>query len=445
VLLAQASAPPRDQASAFRGILDSLPDSVLVVDLTDTHVPARIVYANEAFLQMFGFVRDDLSKARLEDCAAPEYRDHLRDCHERCVRGGGAATRFEFQGQREDGGRIWVEMAVTAVAQDGRVVGTQSLIRDITRHKEAEQTARRLNENLRLRVTELTAELQMARRRIDHEIAECHKTDAFLRQAQQRECSHQVALAQTWRMAAVAGTATAVTHELGQPLAAIMGYADAALNHLDTLVTQVPSLRQWLQGILEQVDRASEVTSRLRGLMRRRRAQRVLADVAEIVRAAAEAMGARVQARRARLSVAVAPSPLVASVDPLLIQVVLLNLMRNAVDACEQVPDERREVAVRAWQNEQGCVQVAVSDRGVGITPGTEQSIFDPFFSTKPNGFGVGLFVSRWIIEGHDGRLWAEPHEPEGTVLSFTLPFWLDGGNDGRTERADRHADRLRH
>jgi two-component system sensor histidine kinase DctS len=137
-----------------------------------------------------------------------------------------------------------------------------------------------------------------------------------------------------------------------------------------------------------------------------------------------EAVGfaeAEARKRRVKILARLAESDPEIQADPLLLQQVLLNLLRNAMDAMAATPPERREIRVVA-ESEAGSVTVSIADRGCGIAPALRDKLFEPFFTTKAEGMGMGLNICRSIMEFHRGRVWAEPNPEGGSVFSFSLP-----------------------
>ena len=231
-------------------------------------------------------------------------------------------------------------------------------------------------------------------------------------------------LAHASRVSMLGQLASAIAHELRQPLGAIQCNAEAAEIFLEHDPPDRDELRAILGDIRSDNQRAIGVIERLRALLQRRlltpRAISVADDVLEPLRTLArfDAM-----AHEVRLAIEAAPALPMVSGDPVHLQQVLLNLVLNALDAVADQPADRRQVTVRAQRLGEHEVEVAVSDLGPGIAPGRIGHLFEPFFTTKPNGMGIGLSISRTIVEAHGGRIWAENNVGEGATFRFTLPM----------------------
>ncbi len=180
-------------------------------------------------------------------------------------------------------------------------------------------------------------------------------------------------------------------------------------------------LRAWVDKIATNTHRAGEIIRRLRSFTKKSEPRREPVDVASLVEEVIELMETETRLRNVRVRWEPRHRATVL-VDPIQIQQVLVNLLRNAYDAMAAIPAERRQVTIATLAGE-GRVELAVEDRGEGILPEHQERVFDAFFTSKPNGVGIGLAISRSIIEDHGGRLWVTPNPSEGVTFRFTLPF----------------------
>jgi len=217
--------------------------------------------------------------------------------------------------------------------------------------------------------------------------------------------------------------ASALAHELGQPLGAILRNTEAAELFLEHDPPDIEEVRAILADIRHDDQRAGNVIDRLRALLKRRnftpRALSVSDELANVFALARSDLSTR----KVQLEIDMAPDLPTVLGDPVHLQQVLLNLILNAMDAVEEVADTRRKVTVRAQRHGSGEIEVAVEDSGPGIAPDKLKRLFEPFFTTKANGMGIGLSISRTIIEAHGGRIWAENNAGEGATFRFTLPL----------------------
>jgi two-component system sensor kinase FixL len=223
------------------------------------------------------------------------------------------------------------------------------------------------------------------------------------------------------RLSAMGEMASTLAHELNQPLAAATGYLNGMQRLLDAPASaDLDLLRDAARRAAEQTRRAGEIIRRLRGFVTQGKGERALEDMAEVVREAA-ALGL-IGAKEAGVhaSFALHEAPVQASVDRIQIQQVLVNLIRNAIEAMAAVKHRRLVLAMPEAAG--GTVEVAVADTGPGISPEVATRLFQPFNSSKTHGMGLGLSISRTIIEAHGGRLWSEANPGGGTIFRFSLP-----------------------
>ncbi len=229
-------------------------------------------------------------------------------------------------------------------------------------------------------------------------------------------------LAHADRVSMLGQLAAALAHELSQPLGAILRNAEAAELFLQQEPPDLEELRAILIDIRQDDQRAGNVIDRLRALLKRRSfAPRALL-VSDLLENVATLTRADCAARKATLELSVEPGLPAVMGDPVHLQQVLLNLVVNATDAVEDLPGDRRKVAVLAALHGNGKVEIAVSDLGPGIESEELERLFEPFFTTKAKGMGIGLSISRTIIEAHGGRLWAENNAQWGATFRFTIP-----------------------
>jgi two-component system, LuxR family, sensor kinase FixL len=218
-----------------------------------------------------------------------------------------------------------------------------------------------------------------------------------------------------------------VTHELGQPLGAILRNAEAAELFLQAPSPDLEEVRAILADIRKDDQRAGAVIDRMRSMLKRRQLAPSLLDVNHLAGEVIALARPEADARKLRLAHdVVSPCPPVRG-DRVQLQQVLLNLLLNALDAMQASPPDGGQVSVRVRPTGGALVEVAVSDTGPGIPADALPHVFEPFFTTKPNGLGMGLAISRSIVQAHGGRLWAGNNEAGGATFFFTLPV-AEGG-----------------
>jgi C4-dicarboxylate-specific signal transduction histidine kinase len=213
----------------------------------------------------------------------------------------------------------------------------------------------------------------------------------------------------------------ALAHELNQPLGAILRNAEAASMMLESPSVDLAELRAIVADIRKDDQRAGEVIDRLRALLGRHSMELLpvaldglFQDVNALVRADAAA-------RHVTLDFSVAPGLPLALGDRVHLLQVLLNLVINGMDAAGESPEAGRIVAVKAQLGQDGLIEVSVVDSGPGVAPALASRLFDSFFTTKTQGMGMGLAVSRTIVEAHGGKLWVDADVKSGATFRFTL------------------------
>jgi two-component system sensor histidine kinase TtrS len=264
------------------------------------------------------------------------------------------------------------------------------------------------------------------------------RTAELTREIRERERAEQAAQRlraerdQFSRLGIVGEMASNIAHELNQPLAAITNYANGMRRLLNSGAPNPALLEAGANAVVDQSERAAAIVQRVRGLVRRREAARAPMDLNGLVADTLAQFDSMGGPKGVPIHVAAAaPLPEVI-VDPTEIQQVLLNLLQNAVDASGTLPGESGDageimVSTRADEN---AVTVAVHDQGYGLPPEQLERLFQPFFTTKPEGLGLGLAICRTIVESHGGRLWATPNPDRGLTVGFSLPVEDDQAGD---------------
>jgi C4-dicarboxylate-specific signal transduction histidine kinase len=241
------------------------------------------------------------------------------------------------------------------------------------------------------------------------------------RAAEVRARDNLAVVAHLNRVGAVGELAGSFAHELNSPLGAVLNNAQAARRFIAAGPEHAHEVVACLDDIVGDAGRAGEVIRRMRGIMRHGDVRLVHLDVSTVIRDALRLVEADARDRDVVLSVEIAPSlPQVSGDDVQLVQVVL-NLVMNAVDAVKEVPEERRQVRIGAFLRGDR-VEIQVADAGAGIPPAQLARVFDPFFTTKPLGLGLGLPISRSIVEAHGGSIEVSPAPGGGAVFHVLLP-----------------------
>ena len=232
-----------------------------------------------------------------------------------------------------------------------------------------------------------------------------------------------MALAHANRVATVGQLTASITHEVDQPITAAVTNAQAALRWMSAEPPDFGELSEALAGVIKEGNRASEVIGRIRALIKKAPPRKdavsindTILEVVALTRIEAANNGVLV---RTQLAEGLPP----VRGDRVQLQQVMLNLIVNAIHAMSGIGEGAREIqiSIDAVPSE-GGVRVGVRDTGPGLSPESLSRLFEPFYTTKPEGMGMGLSICRSIIEAHGGRLWAIPCEPRGALFQFTIP-----------------------
>ena len=342
----------------------------------------RILEANDAFLRIVGYDRQDLAAARINwaDLTPSDWRERDAQWIEEHKRTG-LRPPIEKEYFRKDGSRAPILLAAASFGEsDNEGV---AFVLDLTERKEAEAALGEM----------------------------------------------QTQLAHANRVATMGQLTASIAHEVNQPIAATVTNAEAALRFLNARQPDLDEVRDALGCIVRDGERAGDVLGRIRALIKGAPPlkEHVQIDVAireviELTRSEAMKNGVLVQTEL------VEDLPPVQG-DRVELQQVILNLILNAIEAMSETNEGPRKLLITTERAEPGDVLVAVRDSGPGVAPGALENLFKAFHTTKPNGLGLGLSISRSIVEAHDGRLWASPNAPRGAVFQFTLPaLRRDGG-----------------
>jgi PAS domain S-box-containing protein len=359
----------RQAEEKFRSALEFLPVAILMVD---QH--GRIVLANQQTEKLFGYQRDELIAQPatmlvpqlLGDSGAMPQSATLRIAHASTV-----GAPCDLFARRKDGTEFPVEAGLKTVRfEDDETV--LAVIIDKTERYELYQNRQQL----------------------------AHLT----------------------RVSMMAQLAVSLAHELNQPLTSILGNTQAAQRFMATDPLDLAEVLEILKDIVQETNRASEIIRRIRTFLKKGEREIAPLDPVAVIRDAVQLLQFDAIARGMRMSVHYDATPATVHGDKVQLQQVMLNLLLNAFDAMDGRPASDRMVAVSITLQSPQVVRVAVRDRGAGLPGDLLALIFNPFVTSKSQGLGLGLSISRTIIEMHGGRLWAENNTDQGATFYFTLP-----------------------
>jgi len=362
----------RAREAHLRSILDTVPDAMVVID-----EKGFVQSFSTAAERLFGYGAAEVIGRNVTLLMPSPYREAHDGYLERYLRTGERriiGIGRVVIGERKDGSTFPMELAVGEMQSSTRRFFT-GFVRDLTDRQETQT-----------RLQELQAEL-------------IHMS----------------------RLTAMGEMASTLAHEINQPLSAITNYLKGCRRLLEGSADEKSvTLREAIDRAADQALRAGQIIRRLRQFISRGENDRRIEDMSKLVQEASALalVGAKELGVRTRFQYDQRTQFVLA--DKVQIHQVLLNLMRNAVDAMKTT--ERRELLVHSAPTIDGMVLITVADTGSGISAEAAAKLFQPFFTTKSEGMGVGLSISRSIVEAHGGRIWAEPNPGGGTVFRFTLP-----------------------
>jgi len=370
---ASASASDASAREAhLKSILDTIPDAMIVIDER-----GAIQSFSAAAERLFGYAAAEVLGKNVKTLMPPPYRDahdgylgrYLKTGERRIIGIGRVVV-----GERKDGSTFPLELNVGEM-QSGNQRFFTGFIRDLT---------------------------------------ESQKTEARLQELQSE-------LVHVSRLTAMGEMASALAHELNQPLSAIANYMKGSRRLLESSTDERATiLREAMDKAAEQALRAGQVIRRLRDFVARGESERRVEDVKKLVEEASALALVGAKDRGVRVRFDFDPRTDFVLADKVQIQQVLLNLMRNAIEAMEDT--DTRELVVATAAAPDNMVEISVADTGTGIAPEITAQLFQPFITTKRQGMGVGLSISRTIVEAHGGSIVTRPNPGGGTVFVFTLP-----------------------
>jgi PAS domain S-box-containing protein len=352
-----------------------------VVGIVMFNLDGTITGANEAFLHMVQFNQEDLpaGRVRWSDLTPPEWFSRYEQALAE-LGTSGVFQPFEKEFFRKNGDRVPVLLG-GALFEGSKSEGV-AFVLDLSEQKRAQES---------------------------------------LNTSQHALYATQMELARVSRLTNMGELAASIAHEVNQPLTAVNNNASACLRLLANRNLDPEVLRTALTGIVADCTRASAVIDRIRAFLKKAPTERSDLNLNEVIHEVLALAGHEIQKRRIIVESQLAdPLPLVWA-DRIQMQQVLLNLIINGVDAMSAVTERPRRLSIQTGVDASGEVSVEVRDSGTGFGSEADR-LFTPFFTTKANGMGMGLSISRALIENHGGRLWAASNSPHGAVFSFTMP-----------------------
>jgi PAS domain S-box-containing protein len=362
------------EAKQLRDVIETIPAYVWSA-LPDGSVD----FTNHRWLEFTGLTLDQSMGWGWADAVHPEDRAGLLEKWRDAI-SSGEAMEAEARMRSADGQYRWLLfLSVPQRDQSGKIVKWYGKSMDIEDRKRAEQERERLRQ--------LEADL-----------------------------------AHTNRVSMMGELAASVAHEVNQPLTGIVSNGGACLRFLAGDAPNLQEAREAVRDIVRDGKRAGDVIARIRALTKRAALPREKLDLNETIREVLAIVGDEARKRSVLIGTQFADDLSPVFGDRVQLQQVLLNLVMNAMEAMSSVDEGARQLRIATRKIDQAQMQVTVEDSGTGLDPNIMPRIFEPFYTTKSGGMGMGLSISRSIIENHGGRLWATPNEGPGTSFHFTLP-----------------------
>jgi two-component system sensor kinase FixL len=366
--LKQTEAELRRSEAALSALVENTTDAIWSVDRNGV-VTVMNAVAQRRFRERFGVEPDRLDYgAQMDESIRTQLFELFRRAYE------GEHVQVERPIQSADGERHFL-LSIHPIVENGVVTGATAFSKDITESKRAEQQARQ----------------------------------------------HQADLAHVLRLNTMGEMAAGLAHEINQPLGAIANYARGCSRRLRDESIEAGALVPVIDEIGREALRAGEIIRRLRDLVRKEGPQQVPVDLNALIRESTRIIETEAHQSGIRLELALASDLPPVTCDSIQIEQVLLNLLLNGVEAVQAASNGERSLTVTSAAAGAAAIEVAIRDSGGGV-PDPPTDVFRPFFSTKPNGLGMGLSISRSIIEAHGGRLWATRNADRGSTFRFTLP-----------------------
>lgn len=254
--------------------------------------------------------------------------------------------------------------------------------------------------------------LQQARDQLEIKVSE--RTAALMQT--------QADLTRLSRVLSMGELTASIAHEISQPLTAVVTNGDACLQWLSASPPNLDKVRQSAEKIVQDGTRAGNVVGRIRALFKKEEPIKNWVDINEVIDELVGFLRHEASSRHIVIRTELSSPLPVLKADRVQLQQVVLNLVMNAMDAVAEAAASEKEIIIRSRMQEGNQTLVSVEDTGTGLNPQTAGKIFEPFFTTKSHGIGMGLSISRSIVEAHEGRLWAAPNPGAGAIFQFTLP-----------------------
>ncbi len=364
----------RESEEQWKAVFENNPTMYFMVDPTGT-----IMSVNPFGAEHLGYTADELIGRPVQNLFHEADRQIVRRHMASCLEQLGHASSWELRKIRKDGEVLWVRETARAMLIKQQPV-VLIVCEDISERKRAEEALGKM----------------------------------------------QMELAHANRVATMGQLTSSIAHEVSQPIAATIISAHAALHWLDAEPPALEEVRRALDRIVKNGSRAGEVMDKIRALIKKAPPRKDRLDINEAIRDVIELTRGEAVKNNVSVQTDLADGLPLIEGDRVQLQQVILNLLINAVQAMSGVSEGPRELLISTGRAEPNGILVAVQDSGPGIAPEVLERLFEPFYTTKAGGLGLGLSICRSIIEAHGGRLWVSENVPHGAIFHFTVPAGLD-------------------
>jgi PAS domain S-box-containing protein len=366
----------RDSEEKFRRLVEDTLQGVTIVQ------DGRVIFANLSAQKLVGCTLEELGKLSEEEASElihPEDREKVLNHMLSRLSGERTPETLVYRVIQKGGEVRWAEGTTSVTEYKGKPA-VQIYNTDITERKLAEE------------------QLRQARMELEH----------------------------ASRLITAGELTTALAHELNQPLCAVTNYADACSNLLNEKVINIKKLKEVVREIARQTNRAGDIIKHIRKLVRKHEPSSTRIHINDIIEEVLNLEAAEANQQNVDIKVRLAENLPEIWINVIEIEQVLMNLINNAFEAMVEVPIKKRKLEIQTSLTEDENILISIEDSGKGISKEEIEKVFDSFFTTKTEGLGIGLSLSRSIVESHGGRMWVKPSR-EGAIIQFTLPLKGEG------------------
>jgi PAS domain S-box-containing protein len=419
-----------DSARRFSTLADNSPTGIYEAD-----ADGNCIYVNNKCCELFEVPRAQLLRQEGWNAIHPDDLAWVTERWNRFVSSDDASYHAEFRFLfPEERIKHIVGTALPLYDEQRRRTGFIGNIMDVTAQRLAQRALEVANQELEARVQARTGELISANEQLRHEMAERVRTQERLRE-------QQAQLAHALRVRTLGEMAAELAHEVNQPLSAISNYVHGTQQKLKAGSLTRAEIESTLEIISRESQRAADVIRRTKRFASTHKPTSAPLDLHKLIHEALEMLAYKVREQDIKVTLDLAEGIPLGAGDELQVQQVIVNLLRNAIEAIAASQPAERQMTI-ATRHEASLLNFSVEDSGAGLQLVQQERIFEAFYTTRPQGLGLGLPISRAIIEAHGGRLWADVACARGARFRFTLPVWDDAPFSESASRTDHFRSR---